>query len=214
MEFLVLILLFLQTVLSHPDEGLSIKKLVRKHGYPIESHRFETPDGYLLKAYRIPHGKSGIPSKRVALLVHGCGGTAENFIVLGPPNAMVFYMADRGYDVWLFNARGNRHSRKHRTLSPNRNAKKFWNFSFHEIGIYDLPTTIEYVLNYTKAKKLFYVGHSQGGTSFYIMLSERPELNKKISAAALLAPASHLEYTLTPMFFSFARMIRMIKVNN
>lgn len=47
---------------------------------------------------------------------------------LGPPDALAFYLSDRGYDVWLFNARGTELSRKHKTLNPNKDRKKFWNF--------------------------------------------------------------------------------------
>lgn len=38
-----------------------------------------------------------------------------------------------GFDVWLGNARGNTHSRKHETLNPDRH-RDFWDFSWHEIG--------------------------------------------------------------------------------
>lgn len=39
-----------------------------------------------------------------------------------------YILADKAYDVWLANARGNRYSRAHRTLDPND--IKFWNFRF------------------------------------------------------------------------------------
>lgn len=105
-----------------------------------------TPDGYILGAQRIPSKKS----EKVVLLVHGLGGNAENFILLGsvlvnsarilnfllgPPDAMAFYFADRGYDVWMFNARGTGHSRRHQTLNANWDRKKYWNFRFLDCNI-------------------------------------------------------------------------------
>lgn len=52
---------------------------IQKYGYRAETHHFVTADGYILGAQRIPYEKS----KKVVLLVHGLGGNAENFILLG-----------------------------------------------------------------------------------------------------------------------------------
>lgn len=51
-------------------------------------------------------------------------------------------------------------SRNHTSLSPEK--PEFWQFSWHEIGYYDLPTMIDYILLQTNKTKLAYVGHSQG----------------------------------------------------
>lgn len=53
---------------------------------------------------------------------------------------------------------------------------------------------IDYVLDQTGAKKSFYVGHSQGGATSMVMLSSRPEFNKKILQAHLLAPAVFMKH--------------------
>ncbi|XP_076268389.1 lipase member K-like isoform X2 [Rhynchophorus ferrugineus] len=172
-----------------------IIQVIKKYNYPVEEHVIETADGYLLKAQRIPHGLRNSKPKEVALLAHGMGGSAENWILLGPPDSLAYLMADRGYDVWLFNSRGTLHSRKHKTLDPNRNRKQFWNFSWHEIAVYDLVDTVNYILNVTKKEALFYVGHSQGTTISFVMQSEIPEMNDKIKATALLAPSAFLQYT-------------------
>lgn len=50
---------------------------------------------------------------------------------------------------------------------------------------------IDYILIKTGQKKLYYVGHSQGTTVFYVMASVRPEYNDKIEAMVSLAPISH-----------------------
>lgn len=86
-------------------------------------------------------------------------------------------------------------------------------FRWHEIGIYDLPATIDYVLNKTNTDKLHYVGHSQGTTSFFVMCSERPEYNKKIKIMVALAPSAILRHFKQPFlkiispFYHFLEVI-------
>ncbi|KAJ8937416.1 hypothetical protein NQ318_007875 [Aromia moschata] len=132
----------------------------------------ETEDGYFLGAHRIPHGRAN----------------GDWFVLLGPEKGMGYVLADNGYDVWLCNVRGAIHSRKHKLLNADEGTL-FWKFSWHELGLYDLPAMIDYVLNVTNKDKVHYVGHSQGGTSFVVMISERPEYNKKIKIMIGLSPA-------------------------
>ena len=73
--------------------------------------------------------------------------------------APAYLLADKGYDVWLGNTRGSYYSRRHKTLSPDKD-KEFWEFSFVEMGRYDIKASVEYVLEQTKAKNLSYMGHS------------------------------------------------------
>ncbi|ENN77486.1 hypothetical protein YQE_06014, partial [Dendroctonus ponderosae] len=211
---IVIVTCLIYLVQAHPDERLSTKQFMAKYGYPIEDHSVTTQDGYILTAQRIPHSPNGQKPTRVVLLVHGMGGKGANYLILGPPDALAFYMSDRGYDVWLFNARGTELSRKHKTLNPNRDRKKFWNFSWNEIALFDLPATIDYIVRKTGADKLFYVGHSQGTTSCLIMLSEVPEINDRISAAALLAPAVFLNLTKSPILTAASKLAGLAQVTS
>lgn len=54
----------------------------------------------------------------------------------------------------------------------------------------DLPSMIEYILEFTGKKTLSYVGHSMGTTMAYVLLSEMPEYNEKISLLMSLAPVA------------------------
>lgn len=103
-----------------------------------------------------------------------------------------YVLADSCYDVWLPNHRGNTYSRAHTTLSVN--SREYWNFSWHELGIYDLPASIDYILNYTNHKNLLFSGHSQGGTVYLVLTSVRPEYNEKIRAGFLLAPIGFMAH--------------------
>ncbi|KAL1501108.1 hypothetical protein ABEB36_006495 [Hypothenemus hampei] len=193
------------------DNHSKIVKYLQKFGYSLERHEIQTQDGYILTVQKILHERQSNQSKNVALLVHGLGGSGENFIFAGPQRSLAFLLADRGYDVWLFQARGTPLSRKHRTLHPTKDRKKFWNFSWHELGVYDLKDTIDYVLNTTGSDGLFLVGHSQGGTIFFVMMSEFPELNEKIRAAGMLAPGVFTGYTQASLLLLAAKLYPLLE---
>lgn len=99
-----------------------------------------------------------------------------------------FFLADQCSDIWLTNSRGNRYSRKHITKDPDDAASGFWNFTWTEMGKFDLPASIDYILSETSHSKVRYIGHSEGTTMLLALLSLRPEYNQKISIANLMAP--------------------------
>ncbi|CAG9786396.1 unnamed protein product [Diatraea saccharalis] len=177
------------------DATLDVPGLVTKYGYPIEIHEVTTSDGYKLTMHRIPYGRAGNNDpntpRPIVFLMHGLLSSSADFLVLGPGNALGYHLADEGYDVWLGNARGNFYSRRHKTLNPDaRINQNFWRFSWDEIGNRDLPAFIDHILATTKQSKLHYIGHSQGGTSFLVLTSLRPQYNEKFISFQGLAPAS------------------------
>ncbi|KAJ4429105.1 hypothetical protein ANN_26106 [Periplaneta americana] len=110
-------------------ENLNQPGLARKYGYSVEEHTVQTEDGYLLTHFRIPHGRtnSTTEGKGPVILQHGQLCASDFWILNGQEKSLGFILADSGYDVWLTNIRGNRHSRKHVTLPIN--SAQFWNFS-------------------------------------------------------------------------------------
>lgn len=117
--------------------------------------------------------------------------------------------------MWLGNARGNRYSRRHISLNPDgkrKERRKFWQFSWHEIGVVDLPEMIDYVLNETGYKQLHYIGHSQGTTSFFVMASEMPEYNNKILSMQALAPIAFMKNLRSPFIRAAALALNTIDV--
>lgn len=160
---------------------------IQKEGYPAERHFVETKDGYILGLHRIPNRRGSPPKRKVMLLMHGMGSSSPAYIALGPKKSAAFFFSDAGYDIWMANARGNTLSRNHTTLDPDSNPD-FWDFSWHEIGQYDLPATIDYILKKTNKTKLDYIGHSQGVTSVMVMLCEHPEYNEKINTLHAMTP--------------------------
>lgn len=69
----------------------------------------------------------------------------------------------------------------------------YWNFSWHEIGIYDMPAIIDYILLKTGQEKLHYIGHSQGTTVNLVMLAKKVQYNQKLKTAILLSPVAYLK---------------------
>ena len=154
--------------------------MIEDEGYLAEQHFVETKDGYILGLYRVVNESSASkPNKKVIFMMHGLFASAPSYLAMGKNRSAGFYFADRGYDVWLGNARGNTFSRNHTTLDPNWD-QQFWEFTWHEIGVYDLPAMIDFILEKTNQSQLSYVGHSQGTTSAFVMLSTLPEYNDKI----------------------------------
>lgn len=173
---------------------------ITKDGYPVEVHTVTTDDGYILRMHRIPSSpntQSAKGARQPVFLMHALLDSSAAYVLMGPNQSLAYMLADAGYDVWMGNARGNRYSRSHVKLNPDgiRSSRKlFWNFSWHEIGMFDLPAMIDYVLSSnTDFKKIHYIGHSQGTTVFYVMTSMRPEYNEKILLMNALAPVAFLE---------------------
>ncbi|XP_043268023.1 lipase 3-like isoform X2 [Venturia canescens] len=171
-------------------ESVYIVGLVEKHGYPSEEHEVTTEDGYNIKFFRIPGSPKSMVKrgKPVVFMQHGMFASSDSWVLLGPNRDLAFLLADIGYDVWLGNVRGNSYGRSHVEVSPEE--PEFWNFSFHEIAVWDLPKMIEHTLNYTDQKSLCYIGHSMGTTAGFILLAQRPEFNNKIHFFIALAPVA------------------------
>jgi lysosomal acid lipase/cholesteryl ester hydrolase len=87
----------------------------------------------------------------------------------------------------LGNNRGNKYSKKHTTHKSTSAA--FWDFSLDDFCLYDIPDTIQYVLETTHANTLSYIGFSQGTAQAFAALGVHPYLNHKVNLFVALAPA-------------------------
>ncbi|XP_061709901.1 lipase 3-like [Cydia pomonella] len=177
--------------LRNKDWRLSSIHIIEKYGFPVETHETVTEDGYLLKLFRIPGDGP------VVFLMHGLSGSADDFVVSGPESGIAYLLAKDGYDVWMGNARGTKYSLRHTQLKSSQ--AKFWDFSWHEIGYFDLPAMIDYTLNATSQDNLQYIGHSQGTTCFWVMCSERSGYNDKVSLMIALAPVAFIYNAQSPI---------------
>ncbi|XP_059046946.1 lipase member K-like [Achroia grisella] len=171
-------------------------ELVDYDGYTSESYTVTTVDGYILSIFRIPVKESCKDNTNLEpiIFVHGLYLSGDDCIIPGPGKAHCYIYADACYDVWVANNRGNRYSRKHISLNPDKDPK-YWNFSIDEMAAYDLPAIIDFVLQKTNKKQLYYVSHSQGAGILLLLCAKQPEYNSKIKIGFGMSPTAWLEHS-------------------
>ena len=200
----LLMLMMLFCINSTPTGGLGadpcpntlFSDLVTPLGYPFAAYSHNTDDGYLLRIFRI-QGKNNkmADGKPVVFLQHGLFDSADSWVVNTEENSLGLVLANLGYDVWVGNSRGNKYSRNNQFV--DQKDKKFWDYSFQEMGRYDVPANIKFILEKTGAKKIIYVGHSQGTSQMFAALSD-PDVsayvNSKVSKFIALAPIVYMAF--------------------
>lgn len=170
--------------------------MIRNHGYPVEIHHFKTEDGFILEYHRIPYGRKDKNQKKKrfpVIVMHGMALSSVQDVAQGPERGLSYILADNGFDVWAANMRGNHFSRNHTTLHWKRNLKEFYDFTFHEIGYYDLPAAIDYISNVTDFEKIVFYGNSLGGQVFLAFGASRPDYVDKIQLAVLVSATGYMK---------------------
>lgn len=182
--------------------------MIEKYGYISEIHKVITDDGYILHMNRIVDRINSDMRKPAVLIEHGYLGYSGNFLLIGN-RSLGFYLASHGYDVWLGNARGTRYSNNHTTL--DNKSFEYWDFSFHEVAVKDLPSCIDYILELTNNEQISYIGHSQGATVFFVLMSQLPEYNKKINVMYAMAPILSIKFIQHPFTLFYGKYYRQIQ---
>ena len=141
----------------NPDVGLTAPELIRSRGFDVESHKVQTDDGYVLTTFRIPN-----PGGSPIILNHGLLDSAHTFVSNARDQSLSYILADAGYDVWITNNRGNRHSKEHASLNLERvclpcvevlgivtcpfcDKREYWAFDFDHMAAYDMPANVAHV---------------------------------------------------------------------
>mmetsp|Transcript_10513 Transcript_10513/g.17619 ORF Transcript_10513/g.17619 Transcript_10513/m.17619 type:complete len:211 (-) Transcript_10513:359-991(-) len=71
--------------------------------------------------------------------------------------------------------------------------KRYWDFSFHELGIFDQPALWKLVMEKTGADRISYICHSQGFAQMYVSMMAYPEFYKKHMRVLVgIAPVAHV----------------------
>lgn len=192
--FLVSLLIFAVAAIP-PEANQPFPELVGNLSYPYETHLITTQDGYINTYFRIQAKntqiRSGLP---VVYVQHGVADSSDNWVVNNESLAPGFILANNGFDVWLGNTRGNRYSQGHVGVNGSDPNSTYWDFSWQEMSLYDIPAAFEYISNQT-GQVVNYIGHSQGTTIMFAALSRRdPTVLKylgKFLAAGPVAYVSH-----------------------
>jgi len=173
-----------------PDSGKPMMDIVSEKGYKIERFNVTTDDGYILGMFHMPSTQAGSHNTPI-ILQHGILDSSYTWVNNFPDQSLGFMLVDRGFDVWLANSRGNTFSSNHVNLTTKDT--KFWDFTWDDMALYDLPANIDFVLNKTKREKVLYVGHSQGTSQVFAALGEPSHPSRlKMGAFAALAPITFL----------------------
>jgi gastric triacylglycerol lipase len=181
---------------AHPEAFYDFVTYCKFYNYPVQVHTINTDDGYILTYFRIQAKnqttfKTGLP---VLWLQHGILDSSDTWIVNSEPEdlAPAFYFANKGYDIWLGNSRGNKHSRNHVFLNPDKD-DAFWDFTWQDMADYDLPAGFKYITTYTGQQRISYAGHSQGTTQMWAALSEgNPVVKAHLKHFLAIAPVSYI----------------------
>ncbi|XP_062558762.1 lipase 1-like [Armigeres subalbatus] len=178
-------LVIAMTIVASADAASETMSNAAGLGMHPQKYQAFTEDGYQLVMYRM---QPKLPSRGVVLLQHGILRSSADWLMVDQNLPM--QLLESGLDVWLGNSRASPETASHRVHS--RDSKPFWDFSFHEIGYYDLAAMIDTVLANSGHRQLHLVGYSEGATAALTLLSERPSYNDKIKSLTLIAPATFM----------------------
>ena len=119
--------------------------------------------------------------------------SSDSFVLNELP-ALAYVLADKQYDVWIGNFRGNKYSRKHIKFNADTDTD-YWDFSIDELIKYDLKAMFSFILKMTGQQKISYVGHSMGSGSLLAAASREPNFYRAhLQSFVGFAPATRTLY--------------------
>ena len=176
------------------DEDRTIEEIIYSKGFNVQKHLVKTEDGYILTIFRIPGGKDcKDPDHNPPILFqHGIFDSSDGWVCNGEEHSIPFIFAKNNFDVWISNSRGNKYCKEHEKY--DNKSFEFWQFSFHEMGLYDIPAVINFINSINKSgEKIIYFGHSQGTSLMFSGLTQKFDFYKNnIKLFVALAPVARL----------------------
>ncbi|CAH0554709.1 unnamed protein product [Brassicogethes aeneus] len=181
---------------ENKDDTRNITEVISSRGYNVEEHFLTTDDGYEILVERL---YSKVTKTNPVLIGHGIMMNGEGFVSQGN-KSLGFVLANAGYDVWLISFRGLKYSNKGKI--PN-SEYRYWNFTFHEMAIYDFKAVLNLVSTTTN-QKVIYMGYSMGTHVGFAYGSLFPqETEEKIAGLMMLSPVAY--YINAKTFAQFLR---------
>mmetsp|Transcript_36596 Transcript_36596/g.44690 ORF Transcript_36596/g.44690 Transcript_36596/m.44690 type:complete len:173 (-) Transcript_36596:796-1314(-) len=128
-------------------------------GLTYRPHMVETEDGYILTILHIiPSQESDeMVTKGTVVLSHGSSMDGWSWFST-QHESLPSLLIKAGFDVYLGNDRGTRNSLSHQTMHAKRDAKKYFDYSFAELGKYDAPATLNFARQHSKSERVILIG--------------------------------------------------------
>jgi len=181
--------------LSLSDFGKSISEYINGYGYPFQEHRTITKDGYILTLWRIPCRNHTKDKCTPVYFQHGLEDTGFSFLFQSIEENLPIKLYNLGYDIWIGNIRGNRFSLGHTHLNSKDKRGPYWDFTYDEMGKYDLPAIANHIKATTRARRIKYICHSQGCAMLVALGSLDPQyVQSIIDSTVAFAPAVYIQY--------------------
>lgn len=172
-SLLLIALITLCNTIEDDEITYYYKDYIKSIGYKLEEYEVVTDDYYKLSLWHFVPNFPVDPTK-VVYLQPGFMCVAWVFLQNGK-QSLPFLLMEKGYDVWIGHNRGTVHSLGHLTKDSQEPNSDYWDFNLDDYALSDLPANLEAVKKYTGAKKLSYIGHSQGTTIFYMLYMHDPK---------------------------------------
>ena len=77
---------------------------------------------------------------------------------------MHLQLFDQGYDIWMGNNRGTKYSNVSEKYPEQNEDFDRWDFSWAELGLYDIPAFMDKIIEVSDQPKVNYIGYSMGTT--------------------------------------------------
>ena len=152
------------------------------------------------------------PNGKVVYFQHGLGDTAWTFFQ-NKGKSLPFFLVNEGFDVWLGNHRGNVFSAK---FNPEIKDTGLFNCTLDDFVKYDLPAMIGYVKSKTGVEKVYYIGHSEGTTIFFMLAMHDPVyVENNIERYVALGAVPNIVYsqmTAIEILDKIAVILRAVKI--
>jgi pimeloyl-ACP methyl ester carboxylesterase len=187
------------------DSERTIAEYLLSHGFAFQEHKVLAPDGYITTVWRIPEPLGSTRRRgRPVLLQHGIFDTGFTFLFQDIHKNLPMMLGTAGhFDIWISNARGNIRSLEHTDPLGHNWAdigSAFWDFSWDDMGLLDLPAVLNHIRRETGYEKVKYVCHSQGCTMLLALLCEQPQfVNEHVEQVVFFAPAIYIRYYTSPI---------------
>ena len=132
-----------------------------------------------------------IIKKQPVLIQHGIIDSSDGYLCNKEEKCLPLVLANKGYDVWLANSRGNYYSDEHLYLSYSTNGREYYDYTLEELGRLDIPAMLKHIQDTRNDynKKIILIGHSQGAAaSFAGMSINNAFYNQYVKLFIALAP--------------------------